>query len=347
MKAACLTGIRRVEVRETPDPKLIRPCDVRLRVNAVGVCGSDVHYYTAGRIGAQVVDYPFPIGHECAGTVLEAGPEVQGLRAGERVAIDPLVACGRCDQCRAGRKHTCREQKFLGSPGQLPGALVEFLVMPAECCYPIPDHMTMAEAVLVEPFSVGLYAVRLAALPPGAKIGILGSGPIGLCVLLAARASVNCAAYATDLVDDRLKVARVCGADWTGNPRRQDIVRAIGELEPLGLDAVFECAGQQETLDQAVDLLKPAGMLLIVGIPEVDRVSFIIGPFRRKELRVQNVRRQNQCMLPAIEMIAGVVNATPLATHHFQLAETPAAFDLVAARRDGVVKAIIHVSPES
>jgi len=347
MKAAFLTGIRQVEIRETAEPRRLGPREVLLKINTVGVCGSDMHYYTQGRIGSQAVSYPFVVGHECAATVLETGAQVAGLRAGERLAIDPLVPCGQCDQCCMGRKHTCRNQNFLGCPGQLPGALAEYLVMPAECCFPIPASMTLVQAALIEPFSIGLYAARLANLAPAAKIGILGSGPIGLCVLLAARAAVDCPIYVTDLLDERLAVARRCGADWVGNPRREDVVAAISKLEPLGLDAVFECAGEQETLDQGVELLKPAGTLLLVGIPQGGRVSFDINSMRHKELRLHNVRRQNQCVAPAIEMVArGTVALDPLVTHYFRLAETQRAFDLVADRRDGVVKAIIHLAPE-
>ncbi len=347
MKAAFLTGLRKLEVRETPDPSLTAPRDVLLRVNAVGVCGSDVHYYTAGRIGSQVVNFPWTVGHECAGTVLEVGGEVTGLTPGQRVAVDPQTPCGRCDQCRAGRAHTCRNHRFLGCPGQLPGALCEFLVMPAECCYPVPATMTAAQAVAIEPLSIGVYARQLSHAQPGAKIAVLGTGPIGLCVLLACRAAGECTIYATDLVDERLEVARLCGADWIGNPTHQDIVTAIPELEPLGFDFVFECAGEQETLDQGIELLKPGGTLLIVGIPEQDRVSFSIHVLRRKELRIENVRRQNECVAPAIDLVTrGTVCLDALLTHHFPLEETRAAFELVAARRDGVVKAIIDVASE-
>lgn len=348
MKAAFLTGLRELEIRDAPEPALAAPRDALVRIDAVGVCGSDVHYYTTGRIGSLVVEYPFVVGHECAGTVVEAGSGVSAMKVGDRVAIDPLVACGQCDQCRQQRSHTCRHQRFLGCPGQLPGALAEYLVMPEESCYAIPDAMTRVQAVLVEPLSIGLYAQRMARAEPGAKIAILGSGPIGLCVLLACREAAECTAYVTDLIDDRLEMARRCGADWTGNPRRLDVAAEIGELEPLGVDYVFECAGEQETLDQAVELLKPGGKLLIVGIPEADRASFPIHTLRRKELHIENVRRQNLCMEPAIDLVArGAVNVDPLVTHHFSLEESQAAFDLVAGYRDGVVKAIIHVSRET
>jgi L-iditol 2-dehydrogenase len=345
MKAAFLTGLRQLQVGEVPEPRIENPGDVLLGVEAVGVCGSDLHYFRAGGIGAQVVKFPWIIGHECAGTVLAVDPSVAHLRPGQLVAVDPLVACGECDQCLAGRPHTCRRQRFLGCPGQMPGAMAERLVMPAECCFPVPEGMTAVQATLIEPFSIGVYAQRMARLHDGATIGILGSGPIGLCVLKACRAAARTSIYSTDLVEERLAAARESGADWTGNPRLDDVVAAISRFEPSGLDFVFECAGEQETLDQALELLKPGGTLLIVGIPETERVSFSIDRLRRKELRIENVRRQNHCIPPAIEMVArGTVNLDGLATHHFPLTEAQAAFDLVDSYRDGVIKAIVHVS---
>jgi L-iditol 2-dehydrogenase len=347
MKAVYLTGLRKMELCQVPAPALAGPRDVLLRIDTLGVCGSDIHYYTQGKIEPGVPAFPQLLGHELAATVVELGPEVETLKPGQRVAVDPLVACGECDQCRAGRKHTCRRQKFLGNPGQLPGALVEYLVMPADCCSLVPDSLSDDEAALVEPLSIGVYAAQMAQLGPGARVGVLGSGPIGLCTLLAARALAQQAAvYATDLVEERLAVARACGAAWTGNPQRENVVAAINRLEPLGLDVVFECAGEQVTLDQGIELLKPGGALLIIGIPEVDRVSFNINLMRRKELRILNVRRQNHCVEHAIELIAsGRVDVRPMVTHHFRLEETARAFELVSARSDGIVKAIIRISP--
>ncbi len=347
MKTVFLTGLRQMEIRQAPAPRLERPQDVLLRVDTLGVCGSDIHYYTQGRIGPQVAAFPLILGHEIAATVLETGSDVRGLQPGWRVAVDPLVACGECDQCRARRQHTCRKQKFLGNPGQLPGALVEHLVMPAECCFPVPGSLDDDEAALVEPLSIGVYAAQMAQLGPGARLGIIGSGPIGLCTLLAIRAWTDAKVYVTDLVEERLAVARACGATWTGNPRHEDVVSTIRRLEPLGMDAVFECAGEQDALDQGLELLKPGGALIVIGIPEVDRVSFNINLMRRNELRILNVRRQNECVRPAIELIANRrVDVRPLITHHFPLEDTARAFELVSARRDGVVKAIIRIAPE-
>jgi L-iditol 2-dehydrogenase len=345
MKAAFLSALRQIAIGEAPEPKLTGPHDVLLRVDTVGVCGSDVHYYKTGRIGSAVVKYPFVMGHECAGTVQEIGAEVRGLTAGQRVAIDPLSACGHCDQCRAGRPNTCRNQRFLGQPGELSGALAEYLVLPQDCCYPIPESMTAGQAAMIEPLSIGVHAQRLSQMEAGSTVAILGSGPIGLSVLLACRAAADCTVYMTDLIDERLKMASQLGAAWTGNPKQSDVVMAIGKAEPAGVDLVFECAGEQETLEQAVDLLTPGGTLVIVGIPEVDEISFPVHTLRRKELTIKNVRRQNHCMAPAIDMVSsGSINIDSLMTHHFPLQETGAAFDLVSGYRDGVIKAIIHVA---
>ncbi len=345
MKAAFLTGIRQVEIREIPDPALTSPTDVLLRIDTVGVCGSDMHYYRTGRIGQQIVKFPWIVGHECAGTVTQTGAEVENVKVGDRVAIDPLVPCGKCDQCRIGRAHTCRNEVFLGVPDQLPGSLVEYLVVPGECCFPIPDSMTMDQGVLIEPFAIGYYAGRRPGSPDGKDIAILGSGPIGLCVLSALKASASCTIYATDLLDNRLSLASQLRADWTGNADTQDVVTLITEGCPNGVDWVFECAGKQETLDQSLHLLRPGGTLIIVGILETDRVSFDMNYFRRKEITVLNIRRQNECVRDAIELVAtGKVNLDPLVTHHFPLSETQKAFDLVADYKDNAVKVMIRIS---
>ena len=344
MKAAFLTGLRQVEVRDVPEPKIERDDDVLLRVEVVGVCGSDMHYYRTGRIGTQVVEYPWIVGHECSGEVVAVGEAVTNVRVGDRVAVDPLLVCGECDQCRTCRKHTCRNQAFLGCPGQRPGALAELLVMPASCCYRVPDGLDPIRTTLLEPFAIGYYAAALAGEPAGRAFGVFGSGPIGLCVLQALQAGDAGSVYVTDIRDNRAALAARMRADWTGNPQRQDVVADVAAREPLGLDAAFECAGEQETMDQAVELLKPGGTLLLVGIPEFDRASFPMDLLRRKELTIANVRRQNECVQPAMDLLAaGKVDLAPMVTHEFDLAETQTAFDIVADYRDDAVKAIIHV----
>lgn len=342
MRAMVLTGIRAMEMREVPDPRIEAPNDVLIRIARVGVCGSDVHYYTTGRIGAQVVRYPFAVGHECAGVIEAVGPEVTHVRAGDRVAIEPAMPCFECDQCKAGRAHTCRKLRFLGCPGQAEGSLSEYIVMPEHCCFKLKDETTLEEGVLSEPLAIGVYACQLAGDLQGKRIGILGSGPIGLSVLMPARAQGVGKVYMTDKIDARLELAKQSGADWTGNVDRIDAVKAIEEAEPLLLDYVFECCGQQDAVDQAVRMLRPGGKLVMIGIPEVDRISFQIDLMRRKEICFQNVRRQNECTGRTIELIEDrTLPAATMVTHHFPFERTKEAFDLVAAYQDGVMKAMI------
>jgi L-iditol 2-dehydrogenase len=348
MHAVVLTGLNAMELVDLPEPELDAEHNVLIEVGAVGVCGSDVHYYRTGRIGSQVVQYPYRVGHEFAGTVIETGPGVRNLKRGDRVAVDPAMSCGTCDQCRAGRLHTCRNLLFLGCPGQADGCLCERIAMPEACCFPVGPGTSMEQAALVEPLSIGVYAVAQSIPMPGARIGILGCGPIGLSVLLPALAEGAAAVYATDRIDARLAVARRKGATWSGNPDTQDVVAAVAEAEPLLLDAVFECCGEQDALDQAVSLLKPGGTLMLIGIPAVERVSFRIDAMRHKELCVRNVRRQNACMERALDLMeSGRIDVSGLITHRVPLARTQEAFDRVAAYADGVVKAMIRVGPEA
>jgi len=342
MRAMRLTGIREMAMTEVADPEISAPDEVLVRMHRVGVCGSDVHYYTTGRIGSQVVSYPFTVGHECAGLVEAVGSGVRRFAPGDRVAIDPAMPCGQCDQCLAGRAHTCRRLRFLGCPGQAEGSLSEYVVMPEHACFPLASHLSLEEGVLSEPLAIGVYACRLAGSLDGARIGILGSGPIGLSVLLPARHYGAEKVYMTDKIPARLELARRMGADWCGHPDEDDATGAIAAEEPLLLDYVFECCGQQEAVDQAIELLKPGGKLLMIGIPETDRISFEIDKMRRKEICFQNVRRQNECTGPTLDLMAsGAFDAMPMVTHHFPFEDTQAAFDLVTAYGDGVMKAMI------
>lgn len=337
-----LTGLRQMAMQDVPPPALAHDTDVLIKMARVGICGSDVHYFSEGGIGSQRVEYPWAVGHEGSGVVERVGAAVTRVRPGDRIAFDPAQPCGACDQCLGGRPHTCRNLNFLGCPGQVEGCLAEYLIMPERSCYPIPDTLSFEEAALVEPLSIAVYALTLSVLLPGAKIGITGAGPIGLSVLLPAKAQGAAKVYITDKIDARLELATRAGADWAGNPDTQDVVAEITRREPELLDAVFECSGRQDALDDAIQMLKPGGKLLLIGIPSTDRVSFDINLLRRKELCIQNVRRQNDCVQPAIDMIANKeIDVNVMVTHRVPFAQTQAGFDRVADYRDGVVKTMV------
>jgi len=342
MKAALLTGVRQIEIREVPAPRPVRDDDVLVRSRAVGVCGSDLHYYLSDCVGADKVSYPFIPGHECAGVVEEAGKAVTRVKPGDLVVVEPAVSCGTCDQCRTGRPHTCRKLLFLGHYGELTGGMAELVLAPERNCVPLPAKMTAVQGALAEPLSIAIYAAGLAGSVRGKTAAVLGAGPIGLCVMMALKADGGGAVYATEKVEARLGAAAKAGADWTGNPDREDVVAGILARESLGLDLVFECCGEQSALDQAVALLKPGGTLVAVGIPIEPRISFDSSKARRREIRVQNVRRQNRCLEKAVGMIhAGRVKVDFLATHFFKLEEAREAYETAAARRDGVIKAVV------
>jgi L-iditol 2-dehydrogenase len=345
MKVAYFTALRELRILDEPEPVLSRAGDVLLRMDRVGVCGSDVHYYANGRIANQIVEYPATLGHESAATVMEIGAEVRRLKIGDRVAVDPALVCGTCDQCARGRVNTCRNLQFMGCPGQAPGAVAEYRVLPAENCYPIPASMSLDAACLVEPLSVGLQAVRMGQVHPDMKIAILGAGPIGLSVLLSAKAAADCTVYMTDLLERRLEMAARMGADWSGNPDRQDVEAAVAQSEPAGLDLVFECSGNPACINQGLRMLGPGGTLVIVGIPSSPAVEFDVHRMRTWELSVKNVRRQVGCIEPAIRLLSsGQIDARPLITHRFGLAEIREAFELAADYRDGVIKAVLDIS---
>jgi len=344
MQAAVLTDIRKVSLCTIAAPPPLRAHEVLLRVMAAGVCGSDRHYFTKGRIGEQGVTFPFIIGHECAALVEQTGAAVTRLRAGDRVAVDPAVSCGICDQCRAGRPHICRSLLFLGCPGQLPGCFAEYIVMPERNCYPLPAPISYAQGVLAEPLAIAIYALDFMDPLPGQSIVILGAGPIGLCVLAAAQARGITNISMTDIIRERLLAAQQAGAVWVANPHNTDIVQEL--LHPgVQPDAVFECCGSGEALQQAVQILKPGGKLIIIGIPDEERVAFNIHTLRRKEITIINVRRQNKTTAAAVQLLAqGRVDLDYLLTHRFPLAEVQAALDLVSDYKDGVLKANIDVN---
>jgi L-iditol 2-dehydrogenase len=342
MKTALLTGIRELEIREVPMPRLVSDTDVLIRIGATGICGSDVHYYLSGRIGGAHAEHPFTVGHEAAGTVLEIGSRVTRLAPGDRVALEPAISCGSCDQCRAGRPNTCRHLSFLGFPGQAPGCLSEYVVVPERNCFRIAESTRLEQAALAEPVSIALYAVRNSIPMAGACIAVLGTGPIGLGVVMVAREGGAARIYATDEVPDRRAAARTAGADYVGDPTREEVVEAILDREPRELDAVFECCGEQDALDQGLQLLEPGGKLVIVGIPEARRISFDPDLLRRKEITAYYVRREINCVRPALDLIeSGRIDVDFLVTHRFPLDRAEEAFDLLADYRDGVIKAMV------
>jgi L-iditol 2-dehydrogenase len=342
MKKIILASPGKFEVLEDKKPQLKSGNDVLVKVAAVGVCGSDIHYFRQGAIGEQKISYPFIIGHECSGIVEQVGNKVTKIKKDDRVAIDPAISCGICDQCLAGRRHTCRKLSFMGNPLELNGCLQEYIIVPEESCYKLKDNIDLDNGAFIEPLTIGLQAVNFNK--DGKDIAILGSGPIGISVLISQKAKLKeCTFFVTDKIDSRLDFAKQKGAHWTANPVKNDIVKDILKEKPEGLDVVYECCGEQEALDQAVELLKPGGRLIIVGIPEKDIISFPVHTLRRKEITINNVRRQNEKVEDAISLVSsGDIDLKGIVTHNYNFSDTQKAFELVNSYADNVIKANIN-----
>lgn len=345
MKQVVLTEIRQMALMQTFVPAIKNETEVKIKLASIGVCGSDIHYYAEGKIGTQVVQYPFPVGHECSGFITEIGAAVKNVKVGDLVVVDPSVHCGYCDQCLAGRPHTCRNNKFLGCPGQLDGCLSEYIVMPSFTCFPVTGKMTPVQAALIEPLTIGVYAVKLAGiLNKNTDVAIFGSGPIGLSILMKLLADELLNITMIEPLDYRLKKAAEVGAKYLINPEIDDVEISVKRNNELLMDLVFEASGQQEAVTNAVKILKPGGKLVLVGIPPSAQYTFDMDLMRRKELTVINVRRQNHCVEEAIDLvISGKIDVEKMVTHYFSLEETPKAFEIVEGYKDGAIKAMINL----
>ncbi len=334
-----------MEVNDIPSPSIKNPNEVIIRMSAIGVCGSDIHYFAEGKIGTQVVQFPFRVGHECSGVIVDVGTNVKKVKPGDLVVVDPSVHCGECDQCLAGRPHTCRKNRFLGCPGQLDGCLAEFIVMPDFTCFPVTGKLTPVQAALIEPLTIGVYTVKLAQIQrKSTTVGIFGAGPIGLSVLFKLISDGITDITMIEPLSYRLIKAADIGAKYGVNPGIENVEFAVKKHHELLLDVVFEASGEQEAVTNAVKILKPGGKLVLVGIPPSAQYTFDMDLMRRKELTVVNVRRQNHCVEEAIELVvSGNIEIEKMVTHHFTLEETPRAFELVEKYEDGAIKAIINL----
>jgi L-iditol 2-dehydrogenase len=346
MRASYLHGIRDMRLEEVSRPTA-GPGEVLLKVASVGVCGSDVHYYLEGSIGDQVMVEPIIEGHEFSAWVAALGEGVEGLAVGQLVAVDPAIPCGRCESCQEGNPNLCPGVQFCGTP-PMNGALAEYVVMPAENCFPLPEGFGPVEGALLEPLGVGIHSVDLAHLRVGQTVAVLGAGPIGLLTAAVARAAGASAVYVTEPLAYRRQFALDYVADAALDPTASDVVAEILRLTGgRGVDVAFEAAGAPETPNQAVGVARPGGKVIVIGIPADDTMTMRTCIARRKGLTVKLVRRMRHIYPCAIHLVqSGAVDVTSLATHSFPLERADEAFETVAAYEDGVLKAIVRVGAE-
>jgi L-iditol 2-dehydrogenase len=329
MKVLRLHGPGDLRLQEEDTPEAGRDEEL-VRVAAVGICGSDLHWYRESGIGDAVLTKPLVLGHE-AGGVIAAGP-----RAGQRVAIDPAIPCDSCEQCLAGHQHLCLRLRFAGH-GSTDGFLQEVAAWPSRSLVPVPDTLEDSDVAMLEPLGVALHAVRLGGIRPGASVGVFGCGPIGLFLVQLARASGATTIVATDVLPHRLEAARAMGASRAelvaGGEERRSLLAATGGR---GVDVAFEVAGEDDAFETAIALAAPASTVVVVGIPNVDRTTFTPSVARRKGLTVKLSRRMNRVYPAAIRIVeAGLADVRSVVTSTYPIDQSDAAF-ATAARRDGL-----------
>jgi L-iditol 2-dehydrogenase len=314
-----------------------RPEEALIRITAVGICGSDLHWFGEAGIGDAQLDQPLVLGHEFAGVV------TSGRLKGQRVAVDPAISCHACEFCREGNPNFCTNLRFAGY-GDQDGAMQAYYSWPEECLFPLPDRLTDTDGAMLEPLGVAIHALDLAHLRPGMSVGVFGSGPIGLLILQMARLAGATRLYATDLLPARLQAAMHFGASQVYDANAGTEAREIlAETGGRGLDVVFEAAGENDAVDTAIESAKPGATVILAGIPATERTSFIASTARRKGLTIKLVRRMKLTYPRAIALVsAGLVDVRSLVTHCFPMSDYQTAFE-IANRREGLK---VMVEPE-
>lgn len=341
MRIARVIGPRQILLEEAP-VSAPGPGEVLVRIKAVGICGSDLHYYAHGRIGEHRLATGHILGHEAAGIVEALGPETEGPAPGTPVAVDPAIHCGWCRFCAAGDPNFCRNLRFFGSP-PTPGALREYLTYPGRLVIPLPAGTSLPEGAALEPLGVAIHAVDLGHVAVGHRIAVFGCGPIGLLIARVAQLAGASFVCATEPLAHRRLVAKSFGIATAVDPSRDDVVRQIMDLTGgEGIDIGFEAAGSEPATVQALQVLRPGGALVRVGYWAAARLTLPGITAMRKGLTLRCVRRMKNAFPRAIELARQrLVNFPALITHEFRLADVAEAFSRADLRAPDIVKAVV------
>lgn len=344
MQSVQLVDRERVELREMPDPPDPGPGEVTVRVRAVGLCGSDMHFYLEGTCAGYPALYPCVLGHEPAGEVAAVGPGVENLATGQKVAIEPAITCGRCEFCLTGRHNLCERMLFMGGL-QVPGLLREWATIPATNAIPIPPGMSYPIATVIEPLAVILHAFELTRLQPGETVAVMGAGPIGLLSAAVARVSGAGRILVADRIAPRLALARQMGADTVVDIGRESVVEAIlDSTGGRGAHLIIDAAGKPDSLNPGFRAVRPGGRIVLIGIPSERLPGVDLHAALHREATLHVLKRSNRNDHAAIHLLeSGRVAADKLVTHRFGLTRAGRAFQTVATYADGVAKAVVEL----
>ncbi|KAK8537102.1 hypothetical protein V6N12_043278 [Hibiscus sabdariffa] len=345
--AAWLVGINTLKIQPFKLPPL-GPHDVKVRMKAVGICGSDVHFLKTLRLADFVVKEPMVIGHECAGIIEEVGSEVKNLVPGDRVALEPGISCWRCNLCKEGRYNLCDEMKFFATP-PVHGSLARQVVHPAYLCFKLPDNLSLEEGAMCEPLSVAVHACRRADIGPETNVLIMGAGPIGLVTILAARAFGAPRIVIVDVDEHRLSVAKDLGADGVVkvSTNMQDIpeeVEKICKVMGAAVHVSFDCAGFNKTMSTALTATRAGGRVCLVGLGH-NEMTVPLTPAAAREVDIIGIFRYKNTWPLCIELLrSGKIDVKPLITHRFGFSqeEVEEAFE-TSARGGNAIKVMFNL----
>lgn len=317
------------------------PGEVQVRVEAVGVCGSDLHAYSEGAVGSMPNVYPMVLGHEPAGIIVKTGARVTGLAVGDRGALEPALYCYHCEFCLSGHHNVCANIRFLSNPHH-PGFFRELVNLPVSNFRPIPQGMSFDQATLAEPLAIAMHSVRVASICAGETVAVIGAGPIGLMTIAALRATGAARVWAVEPVAHRRELARSMGADVVLEP--DDAVDQIrNDTGQRGVDCAIDCAAGEHTTVQAIHLARNAGRVALTGIHSTPLVSMDGSAMRRKELTIYNMRRSNHETQEALDLLQAHPDwFAPTLTHSRALDQIDEAFAIAGQYRDGVGKMVVR-----
>jgi len=342
MKAAYLQKPLEVTVENIEVPS-VKGKEVLVKVMAVGICGSDVHYYAHGRIGNRFVQYPHIQGHECAGIVVAIGDEVTRFKIGDRVAVEPGVSCLSCDYCKEGRYNLCPDVQFLSTP-PVKGAFVQYLKHHENFLFPIPDSLSYEIATLAEPLSVGIHAVRRGNLKPGATVLITGMGPVGLMTVVAAKAFGASEIIVSDMEPLRLQAAEQLGATTVINFTEVDTNDVVNNITSgRGVDMVIETSGNAKALQSAINLVCRGGTIVVIGFPATEEVPLNVTKMLQNEIDLISVYRYTNTYPLAIKMLESIgKNIEHVITDRYSLEDISEAMKQAYTNRSGSLKVMVY-----
>lgn len=344
MRIAELLAPRRFALREA-DPPRPGAGELLVRIQAVGVCGSDLHYYAEGKVGDIECVYPQVIGHEPTGVVVEAGAGVTGWSAGDRVALEPAIYCYHCEFCRRGQHNLCSNLRFMSMPPDA-GYFRDYVTVPQANVLALPAELDFAYGTVFEPLAVALHSMKFASVSAGETVAVFGAGPIGLLTIAVLKLSGAGCVWAVEPVAERRQMALAMGADAVLDPHEADAAAWIArETRQRGVDIAIDCAAKNDTVNQCLRVARMAGRVVITGIPSEVRVPLEFHIMRRKELAYFTVRRSNHDSELALDLLVRHPKLfAPLVTHHRKVERIAESFEILEHYRDGVGKLTIDFS---